>query len=51
LSNKNQSAVEHLPSKCEILCSNPGTAKKQKKACVLSQFQVLTEFLPLQEHC
>jgi hypothetical protein len=23
--------AEHLPSKCEVPCSNPGSAKKKKK--------------------
>jgi hypothetical protein len=25
------SSVKHLPSKCEVLCSNPSTEKKREK--------------------
>jgi hypothetical protein len=36
-------AKEHLPSKCEVLCSNPSTAKKKKMYRVFMKMNTWAE--------
>jgi hypothetical protein len=37
--------VECLPSKCEVLSSNSGTAKKKKKTCELNKPLLLVKLV------